>query len=204
MPAPRYKAADGTPLRHRIRGVLSYRRSFPDLQDVQIVAARHWGVRPVKNRAEAQSRKDDLVFVGSSPYYEMDKKMNRSIPFLVPRAVHLLNTIGRSFLDSLTVKGLPLHTIIVTSVLRTEEDILKLQHHNVNASAQSCHRFGTTFDIAYNRYAAVRSVSGANSARVGNDKLKYVLSEVLRDLRQAGLCYVKYEVKQGCFHITVR
>ena len=28
--------------------------------------------------------------------------------------------------------------------------------------------------------------------------------EVLRDLKQAGRCYVKYELKQGCFHITTR
>ena len=33
--------------------------------------------------------------------------------------------------------------------------------------------------------------------------LKWVLSEVLRDMRQANRCLVKYEVKQGCFHITV-
>jgi hypothetical protein len=31
-----------------------------------------------------------------------------------------------------------------------------------------------------------------------------VLSEVLRDLREQGLCYVKYERKQGCFQLTCR
>jgi hypothetical protein len=31
-----------------------------------------------------------------------------------------------------------------------------------------------------------------------------VLAEVLRDAREAGHCYIKYEVKQGCFHITAR
>jgi len=31
-----------------------------------------------------------------------------------------------------------------------------------------------------------------------------VLSEVLNDMRQNKRCYVKYEVKQGCYHITVR
>ena len=35
-------------------------------------------------------------------------------------------------------------------------------------------------------------------------KLKLVLSEVLRDLKKAGLCYIKYELRQGCFHITAR
>ena len=34
--------------------------------------------------------------------------------------------------------------------------------------------------------------------------LKLVLSEVLRDLRKADKCYIKYELKQGCFHITTR
>ena len=37
-----------------------------------------------------------------------------------------------------------------------------------------------------------------------NDTLKWVLSEVLRDMREEGRCYIKYEVKQGCFHMTVR
>jgi hypothetical protein len=27
---------------------------------------------------------------------------------------------------------------------------------------------------------------------------------VLRDMRQQGRCYIKYEVKQGCFHMTAR
>ena len=31
-----------------------------------------------------------------------------------------------------------------------------------------------------------------------------ILSEVLRDMREQGRCYIKYEVKQGCFHMTVR
>ena len=39
---------------------------------------------------------------------------------------------------------------------------------------------------------------------VRNDTLKWVLSEVLRDMREAKRCYVKYEVKQGCFHLTAR
>ena len=36
------------------------------------------------------------------------------------------------------------------------------------------------------------------------DKLKSVLAEVLQDLRKQKKCYVRYEFKQGCFHITVR
>lgn len=194
----------GRILRSRIYSVPSYRRAFPDLQDVQIVSARRWGVSPVENRQEAELRKDELVYLGSNPFYDIDPRMNRSIPYLVPRASDLLHKIARNFLDSLAVKGIPLHKIIVSSVLRTEEDVRKLRRYNCNASEESCHRFGTTFDIAYNRYVTVPYPDGRPRRAVRNDSLKWVLSEVLHELRQEGLCYIKYEVRQGCFHITVR
>lgn len=189
---------------HPIRSVASYNACFPDVQDVQILAARQWGVKPVRDRVEAEERKSELVFIGANPYFEIDKAMHSSIPYLVPRASHLLQDISRSFLDSLYVKGVPLHKLIVTSVLRTEDDVARLLRHNGNASEQSCHRFGTTFDICYNRYFTVSPPDGPERRAVRNDTLKWVLSEVLRDVREQGRCYVKYEVKQGCFHITVR
>ena len=34
-------------------------------------------------------------------------------------------------------------------------------------------------------------------------KLNATVSEVLNDMRRQKRCLVKYEVKQGCFHITV-
>ena len=201
---PTFRNAAGEPLRHRVYSVPGSRRTFPDLQDVQIVAARRWGVSPVEDRKEAERRKDELVYVGSNPYYIMDKGMTHSIPYLVPRASDLLQKIGRNFLDSLAIKDVPLHTLIVTSVLRTEHDVRRLRRFNTNASEASCHRFGTTFDISYNRYHTVSPPGGPERRAVRSDTLKWVLSEVLRDLREDGLCYVKYEVKQGCFHITVR
>ena len=45
---------------------------------------------------------------------------------------------------------------------------------------------------------------GPARRQVRNDSLKWVLSEVLNDMRKNNRCWVKYEVKQGCFHITVR
>ncbi len=189
---------------HPIYSVPSYHDCFPDVQDVQYPAARRNGVRPVRNRAEAEHRKKELLFVGYNPYYVMDPAMSSSIPYLVPRASALLEYIGRRFLDSLAVKNVPLHKIIVTSVLRTEEDVAKLRRINGNASEQSCHRFGTTFDISYNRYHTVSLPEEPARRAVRNDSLKFILSEVLRDARAEGRCFVKYEVKQGCYHITVR
>ena len=182
---------------HRIRSVASYAESFPDTNAVQLSAAQKWGVSPVKNREDAESRKRELVYIGANPYYHVDP-LYSSIPYLVPRAAVLLQDIGKNFFDSLYVKGLPLHQIIVTSVLRSQEDVVKLRRLNGNATENSCHLYGTTVDICYNRYHAV------GPREVRNDTLKYVLSEVLRDLRQQERCYIKYEVKQGCFHMTVR
>ena len=160
-------------------------------------------VTPVKNRADAEARKKELVYIGSSPYYHIDP-LRQSIPYLVPRAAILLQDIGQTFFDSLYVKGVPLHRFIVTSVLRTEEDVSRLRRFNGNATENSCHLYGTTFDICYNRYETVEDPNGPPRWQVRNDTLKFVLSEVLRDMREQGRCYIKYEVKQGCFHMTVR
>ncbi len=188
---------------HRIRSVPSYSRCFPDLQDVQLQAARKWGVSPVADRDDAERRMGELVFIGANPYYEVDK-LTRSIPYLVPRAAVLLNDIGKAFLDSLQVKGLPLHKIVVTSVLRTKGDVKRLKRGNVNATDNSCHLYGTTIDITYRRFKAVSTPADSLTSTVGTDRLKWVLSEVLRDFREDGRCYIKYEVKQACFHMTVR
>lgn len=189
---------------HPVRSVYSYTKCFPDVQDVQIQAAMHWGVKPVRNREEAEYSREQLVYVGASPLYCIDEGMRHSIPYLVPRASHLLSLIGRNYLDSLYVKGVPLHRIIVSSVLRTEDDVSRLQRRNGNATSQSCHLFGTTFDVCYNRFSTVSPPGEPERRAVQNDTLKWVLSEVLRDIREQGLCYIKYEVKQGCFHITVK
>lgn len=193
----------GRIIKHKINSVPGFSRTFPDNNDVQLVAANSHGVKPVSDRDEAERRKKDLVFVGASPYFHVDP-LKSSIPYLVPRAAVLLNDIGRAYYDSLQIKGIPLHQIIVTSVLRTRNDVEKLRGHNANATENSCHLYGTTFDICYNRYKTVSPSEGRPRRAVRNDTLKWVLSEVLRDMREANRCYVKYEVKQGCFHITAR
>ncbi|UPS43692.1 DUF5715 family protein [Prevotella sp. E15-22] len=199
--ATRY-VADGERF-HRIKSVPSYKNAFPDNNDVQLTAANRWGVKPVKNRRDAELRKNELVYIDCSPYYYIDP-LYSSIPYLTPRAAILLQDIGQAFFDSLQVKGVPLHRFIVTSVLRTQDDVVKLRRHNGNATENSCHLYGTTIDICYNRYKTVEDPDGPSRRQVRNDSLKYILSEVLNDMRQQNRCYVKYEVKQGCFHMTVR
>lgn len=192
----RFFDSAGNILRNKIYSVHNYREAFPDSNDLQMLAAQKYGVSPVEYRADADGQKSGLVFIGANPYYDTDP-MTRSIPYLVPRAATLLNDIGRAFFDSLQVKGLPLNRFIVTSATRTREDVAILRRHNKNATENSCHMYGTTFDISYTRYNPV-------STPARDDQLKWILCEVLRDMRLNERCYVKYEVKQSCFHITTR
>lgn len=127
-------------------------------------------------------------------------KLTHSSPFLVEEAVALLHDIGSGFQDSLKNKHLPQYSVLVSSVLRTDADVKKLTKRNINASKRSVHCYGTTFDISYKRFVK-HDDEGKDANPV---HLKAVLAEVLRDLKKEGRCYVKHEVKQACFHITVR
>lgn len=173
----------------------NYQRTFNDLNDRHLKAARQWGIKPILSDNQMDEQMSKLSEISSCRCYEVDD-LTHSLPYLIPRAEDLLETIGTNFRDSLSSKGLSSCKIIVTSVLRTAGTVKKLRKTNVNASANSAHVYGTTFDIAYSRY------KGGDKDDL--DKLKSVLAEVLQDLRKLKKCYVRYEYKQGCFHVTVR
>ena len=186
-----------------IKGVISYKRSFGDLNDTHMAAAKKIGIKPLKDREAAEKLGSKVMEIKNGDLYQVDS-LTHSIPFLVPKASALLDSIGANFLDSLENKGLNPNQVIVTSVLRTQDDVKKLRRVNGNASANSVHMFGTTFDISYKRFFKVEDPDGRPMQDVRADTLKLVLSEVLRDLKKKDMCYVKYELKQGCFHITAR
>ncbi len=182
---------------HRISNI-NYRRSFNDMNDEQLVAAKKIGVKPVASRDDVENASRRLVETDDDDAYVVDK-LTHSVPYLVPEAAKLLSEIGRNFQDSLVMKHLPPAKIIVTSILRTQNDVKRLSKGNVNASKNSAHCYATTFDITYKRFYTKYGRTTDNSA-----KMKAVLAEVLRDLKKAGRCYVKHEIKQACFHITTR
>ena len=183
---------------------VNFRREFNDLNDVQLEVAQAIGVPPVQDRAAAEKLKDRLVKLEDGDTYVIDS-LTHSIPYLIPSAKALLDTIGRHFQDSLAAKGLNPYKLVVTSVLRTEADVESLRRRNLNASENSTHRYGTTFDLSYWNYEKVSDLRGRPYADVPPEYLRATLSQVLRDIRrQPGQCYIKYEKKQSCFHITVR
>ena len=178
-----------------------YASMFNDQNSLHLSAARKVGLpRPLKTRAEADGLKSELVKITSGDNYFIDN-LTHSIPHLNNSAAQLLDTIGYNFTSALISNGIEPHKIIVTSVLRTQEDIRKLQNSgNVNASNNSAHSYATTFDITYVRYIRV----GSQGRRASEQVLFGTLVEVLQELKKDGRCYVKYEIKQRCFHITTR
>lgn len=203
-PLPKLRLVDsqGNRVKNRVTSVQAFETSFPDLNDVQLETAREIGVEEIKNREEAAKQIDKLVYIGDNPFYEVET-LSYSIPYLVPRAATLLSRIARAFNDSLYTKGFPPHNLIITSVTRTAEDVERLRKRNQNASEQSCHRFGTTFDIAYNKFREVKD-PGQKGELARVTAYKSILAEVLEDQRLLGTCFVKYEFKQACFHVTAR
>ena len=178
-----------------------YKAKFNDQQARQYAVASQIGLpRPPKDRADAASMKKNLRLVHSTENYIVDS-LTHSVPYLIPVAARELDAIGAEWADILQRNGLPHYRFRVTSILRTQEDIRALQRSgNINSVTQSCHCFGTTFDLAYMHYDKVTRTRDY----VHEDNLKLVLGQVLLNHQRAGKIYVKYEWKQSCFHITVR
>ena len=183
---------------------VKFAKEFNDLNDVQLEVAQAIGVPPVADREAAEELKTKLVKVEDTDTYVVDS-LTHSIPYLIPSAKELLDRIGQNFQDSLAAKGLNPNKLVVTSVLRTEADVARLRKGgNINASENSTHRYGTTFDLSYWHYVKVPELCGRPYEDVPPEYLRAVLSQVLKDLHdEKGVCYVKYEKKQSCFHITV-
>ena len=179
----------------------SYKDKFNDLQSKQHdVASRIGLARPPKDRDDAASMRKSLVEIRTNDNYIVDS-LTHSVPYLIPSAKRELDAIGAEWADILQRNNLPHYRFYVTSVLRTQEDIKFLQRSgNINSVTQSCHCYGTTFDLAYMRYNKVTRTRDY----MHEDNLKLVLGQVLLNHQRAGKIYVKYEWKQSCFHITVR
>lgn len=178
---------------------LNYSRQFDDLNDIQLEAAMLNGVKQPELLENLEDC-PELVAINDSKLFRIDS-MTYSKPYLIPEAALLLNYIGERFqeiYDEHYPNSNEHYRLIVTSALRSQQDVERLRRHNRNATENSCHRYGTTFDISYIRF------ENNNGVDINELFLKNLLSQTLYELRYEGLCYVKYERGQSCFHITVR
>lgn len=195
-----YENKDVSPFSKEVNGVAI----FKDRNSVHLRVAAKLGIEPLENRKEVKTVKDLLVQIESNDRYKVDW-LTHSVPYLTHGARSLLEQIGQNFQDSLSARGYEKHRIIVTSVLRTRDDVMRLRKSgNPNAVMNSAHMHGTTFDITYARYDRMFSLKSVVRKRPSHKEMKTILSEVLKDLRIGQKCYIMYEVKQRCFHITSR
>lgn len=162
----------------------NYAGIFTDRNALQLTAADRMGIAPQEDEANIAGfvKEGKLVKLNSCRYYVS----TASMPYLTPEAADLLAEVGRRYKKEL---GSVFKVPVVTSMFRTREYVKDLQKRNGNAVKNSCHLRGTTFDITYARM---------------NAKEKRAMAQTLADLRNAGYCYVVYEIGQPCFHITVR
>ncbi len=180
----------------RFRGLGRLADVFNDSNKYQYAAGSRIGIDPISSLADAYYLKRPMVKIKTNKLYHVEP-LTHSVPYLVPEAAALLETIGRNFHDSLAKRGITGHNFRVTSVLRTAQSVKKLRRINRNATDSSTHKLGTTFDISYARFD-----HDGTSPRHSDEELKYILAEVLRDLRARNKCMVKFERKSPCFHIT--
>ena len=177
---------------------MPYEEVFNDSNYIQYMSAERLGIDPLTSLGHAYNTRRPLVKIESGENYEV-AELTHSMPYLVPEAAELLDEIGSEFNRLVAKKGGKSgNKIIVTSVLRSPYTVKKLMKVNRNAVDSSTHKFATTFDIAYNNFACPDSGGSLPAS-----KLKDILAEVLLNKRNEGKCFIKYEIKSPCFHITV-
>lgn len=196
---PMLQAPDDDCERIRIRPIGSLRRVFNDSNHVHLEAARALGIRPVQKDADILNLSRPLEKVESCEDFYVDE-LTHSFPYLVPEAAELLHDIGAAFNDSLAARGGGAYRMKVTSILRTPVTVKKLRRVNRNATGESTHQYATTFDISYSKFVC----DDPSQPHRTFEDLKNLLAEVLDDMRRQGRCFVKFEYKQSCFHITTR
>jgi hypothetical protein len=179
---------------------------YRDLNPVHLKYAKANGIKPFrKNKDFHQGVKqlledDQLVKIEHHRYYVV-KRLTHSHPYLTPDAAELIDDLGKRFRKKLKKNELGNYAFQISSLLRTEESQKGLSRSNRNASPNTSHLYGTTFDIAYNN--VVKRPLPWMKVEVADARVIKLLSEAIGELRSEGRCVVVTEKHETCFHITV-
>lgn len=175
-----------------------------DLNDIHLLHAQTNGLKRILTSNEEFYREKDsllkssvLVEVVSNRFYQI-KVLKHSLPYLIPEAVDMLNEIGYLVELRLSEKRKKPVRMMITSMLRTEDEQSKLEHHNHNATEHSAHLYGTTVDISYKDF-----YNPENGTILSSYDGVQVLTKVLIEMRKECKLLVVRERKQACFHVTV-
>ena len=201
------------PVKHKIEAVLhpapigtvSVDR-YRDFNAVHLRHAKKGGIEPFKTNKDFEAgigallNEDKLVKISDNKYYRVCD-LTHSHPYLTPAAEEFLEDLGKRFQEKLDENGLPDYYFQISSLLRTKENQKKLSRSNGNASSNSSHMYGTTFDIPY--FTLVKKTLLWKEAEVTDGRAAKLLSEAIGELRKEGRCVAVTERNETCFHITV-
>lgn len=205
-PATAEKMEEMESLEPRVIGTIIVDK-YSDLNKIHLKYAEANGIKGFKSDKEFTENikklvsDGDLVKIENSDYYVVDK-LTHSHPYLTPKAAVLLDEIGKRFQKKLEDKDMKKRYFQITSLLRTGESQRRLGQSNTNATSNSSHLYGTTFDITYAR--VFRKPKLMDKFEVEDGPAIKLLSEVIGELRKENRCVVVTERKERCFHITVR
>ncbi len=183
------------------------------------------GIRPARNNGQMKEliESGKLVKVDSSPekqfyFYNVRDEYR----YLTPDAAAGLDLLAERFQKNIQKKiQSPAVKIAVSSAIRPINYQKGLTEKNMNASIESTHCYGTSFDIFYDDYYVVlpepsaknrtaEKINGSLKKRFGfllGDALRRefhsVLMETLIELQEEGILYAIMEKKQRCYHITI-
>ena len=162
-------------------------------------AAKLKGIKPCRDNSDIKARISEgkLVAVNSGNKYIVDK-MTYSSPYVTKEARNLLDEIGERLIERSSQKGLRGVRFVITSMTRKTESLKKLRRNNQNASENSPHLYGNTFDISYKRFIVRKWVV----TNCDKKFLKDALGEILWQLKEEKRCWVTYEKGQSCFHVV--
>lgn len=179
---------------------------YRDFNAVQLKHAKHGGISPIntnkdfENEIAALVKDDKLVEISDNSYYRICP-LTHSHPYLTPVAEQFLEDLGKRFQQKLEEKDLPDYYFQISSLLRTKENQRRLSRSNGNATTNSSHMYGTTFDIPY--FTLVKRTLLWEEAEVTDGRASRLLSEAIGELRKEGRCVAVTERNEACFHITV-
>ena len=176
------------------------------MNDVQLATAQRLGISQIADRGRGRSDARKTSCTSTTTRFTGCNISPTPSLILFPRAQRLLNEISRCFIDSLQRKGYPFHKIIVSSGAphrqgRNETAPRQQQRVGKTAATASAQRSTSLLQLLLSR---CRRKNDKGERRIYDGRLKDILSEVLRDQRMMGTCYVRYESRQACFHITAR
>jgi hypothetical protein len=189
------------------------------------MAAVKFGLPPIhdNNQIKIFLESGKLTKVDSTPekqfyFYNVRDEYR----YLTPAAAAGLDLISERFQKNIRKRiTSPVVKIAVSSAVRPVNYQKGLTEKNLNASIESTHCYGTSFDIFYDDYYVSLPEPSAENSTAKNieeplrkrfgfligDALRRefhsVLMETLIELQDEGIIYVILERKQRCYHVTV-